>query len=1572
MTATGRSVSRAGGPRLAPLTLVAIIAASCVGGEIQTAEHPDRAACPAVPCEQGEVCDNGVCVPDSQQDAAADTTAAPQQILVTPTLLNFANPTVGNEMTGTVTVSNIGGLPLTIRDLNLEDHSPTHDFHMSAPARPFTLDPAAAGIPVTIALRLSDASIPSGILHVSSDDPQTAHVPVQLTTTFLGDAMLDICVLLGVLVSDGCNENPADQTPYIEFQDVPIATSASQVVALNAVGTDGLVDHVQAIRFASSEPIDDYSLQLFTRDSAGTETLVDLPHDLIVGFPQTELRVRVTFAANRGGAFAGVSLAIDTSSDATPTATSTIPIFGNVTGCGSGDVLTDPQNCGYCGHVCLNDHGTVGCSNGICQPTCDPPTEWADCDGVLDNGCESSLDLVGNCGVCGNTCTVTNTEMGCINKTCTMTGCAPGYADCNHTASDGCEGSGTTGDCCGHLCTNDHGTAQCVNGECAPTCGVGWGDCDGNKDNGCEAAATLGSCCGVTCTNAHGSTTCEGGICKPVCAPGYGDCDGNPDNGCEDQVTTADCCGHTCTNAHGTTSCQGGVCVPVCDTGWGNCDGNADNGCEAAVSDVSCCGRVCQNPHGTTACQGGVCVPVCAAGYGDCDGNPTNGCEAAATPADCCGTTCTNANGGVQCVNLHCAPTCAPGFYDCDGNPNNGCEEAVSSGDCCGSACTNAHGSTVCQGGVCKPTCASNWFDCDGNPANGCEGQAITGSCCGKSCTNAHGSTTCVAGICTPVCAANYYDCDHNPDNGCEGNATTADCCGHACTNANGSTSCTNGLCKPVCSTGYGDCNGNPDDGCEAAVTTADCCGVACANGHGTTSCVGGVCVPVCDASYYDCDRNPANGCEGGNTVASCCGKTCTNDHGTTACTNGVCVPSCAAGWADCDGNPANGCETSLATLENCGGCGVACAPPRASASCSTGTCTITGCDAGYGNCNGNVDDGCETNILTTAGHCGGCGQACSANHVPSPVCTGGQCTGACATGWSDCNNDKRTDGCEVDPNTNVNNCGGCGRTCSTNNITAACSGGACTGTCAAGWGDCNSDKRTDGCEVNILTAPANCGACGQVCSNNHISTPSCAAGTCNGTCDSGWGDCNGNKLSDGCETNINTTVAHCGGCGQACSANNITAACTSGQCTGTCNAGFDDCNGNKRTDGCEININTNISNCGGCGQGCSTNNITAACSGGACTGTCTAGWGDCNSNKRSDGCETNILTAPGNCGACGQSCSSNHITTPSCAAGSCNGTCDAGWADCNSNKLSDGCETDIASNPSNCGTCGRVCSGNHVPTPTCGGGTCNGACESGGWTDCNGNKQTDGCEINILTSPDSCGTCGTVCSSNNMATRTCGSGTCNGTCNTGYADCNGNKQSDGCERNIRTVTDCNGCGVTCSRSNATATCATGTCLIQSCNGGWANVDGNDANGCECQTDTDNNSCSSPIMLGDVAAGGSAYSPLSKTVPSGAYDWYTVSFTPQSGNHGVGTPSLDFTTNEASFVFDVVYVCGGAVAGCQDASGASALTTWSFTDEGVTPGFYTRDQPWPTTIYVKVYRNASGMSCGRYQLRAYR
>ena len=113
-------------------------------------------------------------------------------------------------------------------------------------------------------------------------------------------------------------------------------------------------------------------------------------------------------------------------------------------------------------------------------------------------------------------------------------------------------------------------------------------------------------------------------------------------------------------------------------------------------------------------------------------------------------------------------------------------------------------------------------------------------------------------------------------------------------------------------------------------------------------------------------------------------------------------------------------------------------------------------------------------------------------------------------------------------------------------------------------------------------------------CSLAHASA-TCAGGACViGSCDSGWGNCNGSQ-GDGCEANLGST-SHCGSCGNQCGAPaNASAVCNGGSCSFVCNSGFADCDG-QSSNGCEANLSTSSQHCGSCNSPC-----PQTCSGGTC-----------------------------------------------------------------------------------------------------------------------------------------------------------------------------------------------------------------------------------------------------------------------------------------------------------------------------------------------------------------------------------
>lgn len=102
--------------------------------------------------------------------------------------------------------------------------------------------------------------------------------------------------------------------------------------------------------------------------------------------------------------------------------------------------------------------------------------------------------------------------------------CAPGTADCNDNAADGCETTLTDdpNHCggCGVVCSATGTTARaCVDGVCKPTCAANFADCStpakSAKDDGCEADLRATTSCGACGHDCLGGA-CSGEQCQPV------------------------------------------------------------------------------------------------------------------------------------------------------------------------------------------------------------------------------------------------------------------------------------------------------------------------------------------------------------------------------------------------------------------------------------------------------------------------------------------------------------------------------------------------------------------------------------------------------------------------------------------------------------------------------------------------------------------------------------------------------------------------------------------------------------------------------------------------------------------------------------------------------------------------------------------------------------------------------------------------------------------------------------------------------------------------------------------------
>jgi len=155
---------------------------------------------------------------------------------------------------------------------------------------------------------------------------------------------------------------------------------------------------------------------------------------------------------------------------------------------------------------------------------------------------------------------------------------------------------------------------------------------------------------------------------------------------------------------------------------------------------------------------------------------------------------------------------------------------------------------------------------------------------------------------------------------------------------------------------------------CVDTSADVDHCG-ACSNAcvappEARTTCAAGDCGFACDSRQGDCDGDADNGCETPlDTLTDCgsCGTACSRSNASETCSTGSCrIASCSSGYANCDGADTNGCETRLTSLSNCGACGRTCSLANATETCSTGSCRISSCNAGFADCNGVASDGCE------------------------------------------------------------------------------------------------------------------------------------------------------------------------------------------------------------------------------------------------------------------------------------------------------------------------------------------------------------------------------------------------------------------------------------------------------------------------------------------------------------------------------------------------------------------------------------------------------------------------------------
>jgi|GEM_PF-810225 len=555
-------------------------------------------------------------------------------------------------------------------------------------------------------------------------------------------------------------------------------------------------------------------------------------------------------------------------------------------------------------------------------------------------------------------------------------------------------------------------------------------------------------------------------------------------------------------------------------------------------------------------------------------------------------------------------------------------------------------------------------------------------------------------------------------------------------------------------------------------------------------------------------------------------------------------------GWAcgfECDPNYApkdDGC----APIEEC--CGAGCIdctmlnPPHSTPFCIDNTCDFT-CDFNY------HEDGvlCALNAAPTC-----CGESCvNCTLLTEPnqdaYCIDEACDFLCSEGYEDCSVQA---GCETSIINNLSNCGACNYVCdehATANMHAtSCSNYLCQYACDSGYSDCSSSQA--GCETNINQNINNCGTCNYVCSQHnpvHAHPTACSSGQCQFDCDSGYKDCTG---SDGnCETATDSDVYNCGACNWVClshkPANTHVKNCTYGECIYECNSNYGDC---TVADGCETYLLTSTEHCGQCNYDCDDHKPlhaqTKSCGASGCVFECITPWNDCNGDGS---CETDLTSDPNNCGICYKDCdnfSPTNMHATGCNSNVCQFACNDGYGDCSSIA---GCETSTASNTSHCGACNYVCSQNTPPntsTTGCSGGQCQYACVSN-YLDC---TIDPGCETYKLTNASHCGACNYACADHappHMHSTGCSSGVCQYECDTGWSDCNSGVAYPGCETPTGTdANNCGTCGYICTSheppNSYTESCTSSQCIFK-CDAGYG--DCTTSVGCETNVYVDLSNC---------------------------------------------------------------------------------------------------------------------------------